>query len=266
VQDRTLQGLLTLRRDGNWGSTYDNAQALAALMAYSKQQPTPPQFKAIAKISNKTLVSQTFAGYQKPSINQTVPMAELSRGRQELVLQKTGEGTLHYLTAYRYQPQGNQPGRLNGLRVTRTIQSANQNKVLQRTGLIPPVQPISLTVGEVFDIGLEVIADHPVDHVIITDPLPAGLEAVDATFQTSTPYFQTKGDSWQIDYQTIYKDKIVAYGDHLDAGVYTIHYLVRSVTPGTFQWPGAEVHLQYAPEEFGRTSTSELKAIMSGGH
>jgi alpha-2-macroglobulin len=263
VQDRTLQGLLTLRRDGNWGSTYDNAQALAALVAYSKQQPTPPQFKAIAQLSNKTLVSQTFAGYQKPSISQTVPMAELPRGRQELVLQKTGEGTLHYLTAYRYQPQGNQPGRLNGLRVTRTIQPANQNKVLQRTGLTPPTQPISLTVGEVFDIGLEVIADHPVDHVIITDPLPAGLEAVDATFQTSTPYFQAKGDRWQIDYQTIYKDKIVAYGDRLDAGVYTIHYLVRSVTPGTFQWPGAEVHLQYAPEEFGRTSTSELKAIAS---
>jgi alpha-2-macroglobulin len=266
VQDRALQGLLTLRREGTWGSTYDNAQALAALVDYGKQQPIPPNFKAIAQLSNKTLVSQTFAGYQKTSIDQTVPMAELPRGQNDLVLQKTGEGTLHYLTAYRYQPQGNQPGRLNGLRVTRIIQPANQNKVLQRTGLTPPAQPISLTVGEVFDIGLEVIADHPVDHVIITDPLPAGLEAVDTTFQTSTPYFQTKGDHWQIDYQTIYKDKIVAYGDHLDAGVYTIHYLVRSVTPGTFQWPGAEVHLQYAPEEFGRSSTSELKASAPEGH
>jgi alpha-2-macroglobulin len=116
-------------------------------------------------------------------------------------------------------------------------------------------------VGEVFDIGLEVIADHPVDHVVITDPLPAGLEAIDTTFQTSTPYFQAKSDPWQIDYQTIYKDKIVAYGDRLEAGVYTIHYLVRSVTPGTFQWPGAEVHLQYAPEEFGRSSLSQLKNI-----
>jgi alpha-2-macroglobulin len=259
LQDRALQGLLTLRRKGTWGSSYDNAQAFAALVSYNKQQPTPPQFDAIAQLSNKTLVSQTFTGYQKPSITKTVPMAELPHGKQDLVLKKTGKGTLHYLTAYRYQPQGDQPGRFNGLRITRTVKPANQNKVLQRTGLTPPTQPLSLNVGEVFDIGLEVIADHPIDHVVITDPLPAGFEAVDTTFQTSTPYFQSKGDAWQIDYQTIYKDKIVAYGDQLEAGVYTIHYLVRSVTPGTFQWPGAEVHLQYAPEEFGRTSSSQLR-------
>ncbi|WP_369010516.1 hypothetical protein [Nostoc favosum] len=37
-----------------------------------------------------------------------------------------------------------------------------------------------------------------------------------------------------------------------------MHYLVRSVTPGTFSWPGAEVRLQYAPEEFGRTAESTL--------
>jgi uncharacterized protein YfaS (alpha-2-macroglobulin family) len=97
-----------------------------------------------------------------------------------------------------------------------------------------------------------------VDHLVITDPLPAGLEAVDATFQTSTQYYQARRDSWQIDYQTIYKDRVVAYADHLAAGVYSFHYLVRSVTPGTYAWPGAEVHLQYAPEEFGRTASSTL--------
>ncbi|WP_371357491.1 hypothetical protein, partial [Hydrocoleum sp. CS-953] len=36
------------------------------------------------------------------------------------------------------------------------------------------------------------------------------------------------------------------------------HYLVRSVTPGTFIWPGAEARLQYAPEEFGRSATTTL--------
>jgi hypothetical protein len=35
-------------------------------------------------------------------------------------------------------------------------------------------------------------------------------------------------------------------------------HLVRSVTPGTFLYPGAQVHLQYEPEEFGRTADSTL--------
>jgi uncharacterized protein YfaS (alpha-2-macroglobulin family) len=113
----------------------------------------------------------------------------------------------------------------------------------------------------VFDIGLEIISDRPVEHVVIKDPLPAGFEAVDTSFQTATPYFQAQQDSWQINYQTNYRDRVVAYADHLEAGVYNLHYLVRSVTPGTFLWPGAEVHLQYAPEEFGRSASSQLMVV-----
>ena len=83
--------------------------------------------------------------------------------------------------------------------------------------------------------------------------------------------FPAQQDSWQIGYQQIYRDKVVAYGaprsgslrDRLNAGVYSLHYLVRSVTPGTFEWPGAEVHLQYAPEEFGRSASSSLE-VLSG--
>ena len=74
---------------------------------------------------------------------------------------------------------------------------------------------------------------------------------------------QAQPDSWQIGHQQIYRDKVVAYGDSLDAGVYSLHYLVRSVTPDTFEWPGAQVHLQYAPEEFGRSASSYLE-VMSG--
>ena len=94
--------------------------------------------------------------------------------------------------------------------------------------------------------------------VIVTDPLPAGLEAIDAGFQTSTKYFQASSDDWQINYQQIYRDRVLAFAQHLPAGVYAVHYLVRSVTPGIFAWPGAEVSLQYAPEEFGRTASSRL--------
>jgi uncharacterized protein YfaS (alpha-2-macroglobulin family) len=106
--------------------------------------------------------------------------------------------------------------------------------------------------------GLELIVDHRVNHVMIEDPLPAGMEAIDSGFQISNQAVQAQADSWQIDYQTIYKDRIFAYADNLEPGVYQLHYLVRSVTPGEFLWPGAKAHLQYAPEEFGRTTSSTL--------
>ncbi|WP_448571032.1 alpha-2-macroglobulin family protein [Trichothermofontia sp.] len=257
--DRLLQGLLNQQREGTWGNSYDTASALSALVAYSQTQATPPNFTATARLDRKTLLEAAFQGYRQPNASVSVPMAGLPKGKHNLQLQKTGEGTLHYLVAYRYRLEGNPPGRLNGLRVSRSLHPANDKKVLQQFGLFAPNQPLALPPGQVFDVGVEVITDHPVDHVLITDPLPAGLEAIDASFQTSTPFFQAQADSWQITYQTIHRDRVMAYADHLEPGVYALHYLVRSVTPGTFLWPGTEAHLKYAPEEFGRAAAATLK-------
>ncbi len=258
VIDRLLQSLLGLRRDGTWQNTYNNAQALTALVEYSQLQPTPPNFVATVKLAGKQLGKHQFVGNRNPSFDIKVPMDKLPRGRHDLLLQKSGKDSLHYLLAYRYRLQGKQPGRFNGLRVTREIRKANAEKVLQKVGLYAFDKPFSTKTGEVFDIGLEIITDHPVDHIIVTDPLPAGFEAVDRSFQTTTAALQAQADSWQLGYKIIYRDRIVAYGDHLEPGVYSLHYLVRSVTPGAFTYPGSQVHLQYAPEEFGRAAESTL--------
>ncbi|MDX2100169.1 MAG: alpha-2-macroglobulin [Leptolyngbyaceae cyanobacterium bins.59] len=255
---RLVQGLLTLRRNGTWQTSADNAKALSALVDYLQLQPTPPNFNATVQLAGKALTSTRFQGYDRTSQEVQVPMKDLPQGRRELTLQKSGQGTLHYQVAYRYRLAGNPPGRFNGLRVVREIRSANETNVLRRFGMYPSDEALTVNPGEVFEISLEVTTDHPVDHVVMTDPLPAGLEAVDTTFQTSTPALRARSDSWEIDYQTIHRDRVVAYSDRLEPGVYSLRYLVRSVTPGTYSWPGSEAHLQYAPEEFGRSASSTV--------
>jgi hypothetical protein len=42
-------------------------------------------------------------------------MDKLPRCRHDLLLQKFGKGNLHYLAAYRYHLQGNQPIRFKSL-------------------------------------------------------------------------------------------------------------------------------------------------------
>ena len=258
--DRTLKGLLALRgSDGVWHNRFDNTAALMALVDYSQIEPTPPSFAATAQLAAEEIGAARFEGYDNSTQTITVPMAELPLGENVLALEKEGDGTLHYITAYRYSLPGPQPGRLNGLRITREIRPANQEDVLQRIGLVAPEKPLEVEAGQVFDIGLEIIADRPVTHLVINDPIPAGFEAVDTSFQTSGTYHQAASDSWQIDLQTIHKDRVTAYANQLNAGVYQMHYLVRSVTPGSFAWPGAEARLEYAPEEFGRSASSQLE-------
>ncbi|MEL6553235.1 MAG: Ig-like domain-containing protein [Cyanobacteria bacterium J06621_11] len=256
---RLVQSLLAERREGTWAGTYNNAQALTALVSYAQRLPNPPNFETTVQVGSQTVSTNAFEGYEAASADVTIPMSDLPQGDSELQLQKAGSGELHYVSAYRYRPAGNPSGRLNGLRVTREVRSAGQSEVLHRFGLQPLDAPVTFPVGQVFDVGIEIIADRPVDHVIITDSLPAGLEAVDTTFQTATGAVQAQQDSWEIDYQKIYRDRILAYADHLDVGVYKLHYLVRSVTPGTFGWPGASASLQYASEEFGRTTAATLE-------
>ncbi|PZR57973.1 MAG: hypothetical protein DLM50_04445 [Candidatus Meridianibacter frigidus] len=240
----------------SFADTYDAAQRVTALADYARSQPRNPNFTASATAGSTILAQGKFTGYRDPSKRFMLTGSALQKN-PTLKLQKTGTGTLRYSLVYSYKLPVDAPGMLNGLRVTRMVRAANEAPVLVTAGL-SHAAGATLSAGAVYDVEIELIADHPVDHVLITDPLPSGLEAVDSAFATSVPTVQTPGDSWEIDYQTIYKDRIVAFADHLGAGLYQFHYLVRSVTPGRFRWPGAEAHLQYAPEEFARTAASLL--------
>ena len=93
---------------------------------------------------------------------------------------------------------------------------------------------------------------------MIEDPLPAGMEAVDVSFATTSTTAAARGDSWTIGYQQIHHDRIEAFADRLGPGIYELHYLVRTVTPGTFAWPGAQARLADRPEEFGRSAATTL--------
>ncbi len=256
--DKLVQSLLNLRRQGTWGSTYNNAEALTALAEYAAIEPTPENLQVQIKLGGKELGTTQFTGFQNSSFNLNLPMSELPPGKNYLMIQTSGQGKLNYWISYEYRLEGNQPGRLNGLRIERQIKRVNESEVLKKMGLTPEETPLEVQPGQVFEIGLEIITDHPVNQVLITDPLPAGFEAIDSRFNTSNSALQAQTDSWEITAQTIYSDRIFAYADSLQPGVYQLHYLVRSVTPGEFIWPGAKAYLQQTPEEFGRSASSSL--------
>ncbi|MGB3535024.1 MAG: Ig-like domain-containing protein [Microcoleaceae cyanobacterium] len=256
--DKLLQSLLDSRRNGMWNNGYDNAAALTALVAYAETESIPENLAVEVQLGTQQLGSFQLNGTDNTSWNLTLLLKELPPGKNNLVITPFSDEKLNYAIAFNYRLAGNQPGRFNGLRVDRNVRLANDNQVLENMGLSTQETPFKVLPGQVFDIGLELIVDRRVNHVMIVDPLPAGMEVVDTSFEISNQAVQAQADSWQIDYQTIYKDRIFAYADTLEPGVYQLHYLVRSVTAGEFLWPGTKAHLQYAPEEFGRATSSIL--------
>ena len=116
---------------------------------------------------------------------------------------------------------------------------------------LPAVTPVTLGASKVYDIGVRVIVDHPVDRLVIEDPLPAGFEAVDASFRTTSTAVTAQADSWAIDSQTIYRDKVVSFAAaprprHLR------HALPRALgNPRHVPLAGSPAYLQDAPEQLG---------------
>jgi uncharacterized protein YfaS (alpha-2-macroglobulin family) len=255
-QDRALRALVAQSCRCGWPALSDTAAALAAIAAYSAQTQ-PPNFTVAISVDGKTVATGGPFNYAAATRTFTLPM--LSRGSHALVLRKSGSGVLHYVVSYTYKLGANAPGRLSGLRVTRTIHPANQSTVLATVDIAPQSDPLQLPAGNVYDIGIQIAVDHPVDRVVITDPLPAGFEALDTSFQTTASYYQPLTQAWQIDYQQVYQDRVTAYAQHLDPGVYVLHYLARSVTPGEYIWPGANAYLLDAPEQFGRSAFRSVK-------
>jgi uncharacterized protein YfaS (alpha-2-macroglobulin family) len=257
--DRAVRSLLELRKNGQWGCACDDAEALNALVLYAGLDATPPDFVATAQLpttASRTL-RETFQGYARTTASTTVPLDDLRRGAGRVVLAKRGTGTLHYVVAFRYPVPSEGPGVYSGIRIDRYVRAANATAILAGFGLATPSGPVTLAPAHVYDIEDRIVTDHPLDGLVVTDPLPAGLEAVDQTFRTATKYF-TSDDAWDVDYQTIERDRVLSFAHHLEAGVYAIHYLARTVTPGTFAWPAATAQLQREPEEFGRTASAQL--------
>ncbi len=248
---RLVQGLLDLRQNGTWGSTYATGAAWLALGAYRDAQP-PRNATVTVQVAGQKFTANLQG--DRP-FQQTI--SELSPGRQALRLQTQGNIPLHYTVVYRYTPK-EAPGRLEGLRIARIVTPAGQAKPLQQH-FLSPVPALELKTGDVVDVGLEIAADRPLTHLQIEDWLPAGLEAVDRSFAIANPAVTAQPSAWQIQHQEIRGDRVRGYAERLEPGAYEFHYLARAVTPGTYQWPGATVTARHAPETFGRTVAGQLQ-------
>ncbi|MBC5811306.1 MAG: Ig-like domain-containing protein [Candidatus Eremiobacteraeota bacterium] len=260
--DNAVRSLLASRgKNGRWLCACDDAEALNALVAYAFSPAGRPRDFGVDVVAGALNRHADLMGTSHSAQNFTYALGpgDVPAGKTSVALTKHGDGTLHYDVALRYRAPDAQGGVYSGIRIDRRVHLPNDPAIVAQFGLAQVAPDAThVTAGRVYEIEDRITSDHALDNVVIVDPLAAGLEAVDTSFKTATQYFQARSDSWQIDYQAVYKDRVLSFARRLPAGVYAVRYLVRTVTPGSFSWPGATVSMQFAPEEFGRTASSRL--------
>jgi alpha-2-macroglobulin len=254
--------LVNQRKAGRWHSTQENFYVFYALHDFYRLfENVRPDFKAELSLAGRTILKEAFASVQKTAAG-SLPLTEVKAGKEiPLRIAKTGEGTLYYGVRLTYAPKRALTARDEGFAVYKTITTTDGKPLGE------------IKAGQLVLVTLQVLAPQESLYVVVDDPLPAGFEAVNPTFETESEEQQRKLDGiaaaanesdywWEgFNHIEMRDNRIALFADSLLAGVHTHRYLARALTPGTFTLPGSKAEQMYAPERFGRNDERTIKIV-----
>ena len=274
VQDapirQMVRWMMEVRKNGRWGNTQENAYAMASLVSYYRRyESTVPDFRAVVALGPQELAREEFRGRSTESTTKTIPMTDLlAKGRpgteQPLTFTREGSGTLFYTTRLRYAAdQLFQDGLDQGIRIERTYAPFLENASASS----------SYKAGDLVRVTLRFLLTKERRYVAVTDPLPAGFEAVESWFATTAASLAERQDNqgevsqswfawWQrggFDHVERHDDRIQLFATRLSEGTHEFSYIVRATTAGVFRTAPARAEEMYEPEVFGRTATTTIE-------
>ncbi|MEW6358755.1 MAG: MG2 domain-containing protein [Planctomycetota bacterium] len=251
---RVVDSLMRGRKHGRWMSTQENAFCLLALADYVVQREgDAPDFTAVVKAGNRVLGEKRFASRKEPVLCATLSMAEAMEAGGAFRLEKEGKGTLFYRIRTRFLPvKTERPPVDRGIRIIRQYQpfAPGRGTVSQE-----------FEAGELIKVHLMVTTGAPRHYVVIDDPLPAGLEAVDASFATTGADVLSalrQGGWSHFNHIEQQDDRVLLFADWLPAGVHEHTYIARATTPGRFALPAARAEEMYTPTTCGESESTHI--------
>ena len=272
-----VRWLMSVRKNGRWGNTQENAHAMQALVSYYRKfEPEAPDFRAMVRLGDQELLKEEFRGRSAESTTKQIPLAEIASGpaagtTRPLTFTREGTGTLYYTTRLRYAADALfQDGLDSGFRIERKYEPFMENG----TGRAR----LTYQAGDLVRVTLTFRLTKERRFVAVTDPLPAGFEAVESWFATTARELAAQQDSqtsdrgeedrddWQnwwrsggFDHIERHDDRVQLFATRLSEGVHTFSYIARATTAGSFRTAPARAEEMYTPEVFGRTATTVIE-------
>ena len=243
-------------RDGSWRGTHESAWGLRALVAYfAQREASRPDLRATVTLGTRELGRAVLAG-SRAKANLSVPMRELPTTGEPLTFDKQGSGALHYAMrlVYAASELPTLPSE-RGFFVERSYERIDPAQLASgNTGGEPAT---SAVVGDYVRVTLRLAVPAARRFVLISDPLPAGLEPVDLNLATEV---SAAGSALEHgarhDHRELRDDRAVFAIDDLPPGLYRYTYLARASSVGSFVAPPTRVEEMYHPETQGLTAAS----------
>ena len=254
---------------GRWDNTQDNMFCLQALVDYSRTyERDNPQMTVQAYLDDTLIGQAQFASITAPVTELQRPIQASDPGQSAtLTVKREGQGRLYTTTRLTYAPSQLTMTPVNaGMTVVReySVERDGQWQLLSN--------PVALKQGELVRVDLYVSLPAARNFVVVNDPVPGGLEAVNRDLATASivdaektthsfatdsvwhqhgDWFDFGYSRWSFYHQELRHHAVRFYSDYLPAGRYHLSYVAQAIAPGTFTALPTRVEEMYAPETHG---------------
>jgi uncharacterized protein YfaS (alpha-2-macroglobulin family) len=256
--------LVARQRSGPRLSTQDSLFVFYALNDfYSEVEGVQAGFQGKVILGGKTVLEGAFGRGGDAFRKADVRLSELGVQAGDSLpfkAEKQGDGILYYGVRMAYAPRGVLPPRDEGVAVLKRLESLDGK----------PLEDVPA--GALVVVTLDIAVPQECLFVVVDDPLPAGLEAVNPRYLTESAETQRileasldESEPWWrgFNHFELRDDRVLLFADSLAAGVHRHHYLARAVSLGDFITPGTSAGEMYAPEVFGRSPEKTTRVVRS---
>ncbi len=248
---KTVRYLMLNRFGGYWRTTQETAQTIIALTDYLAQSGELTQnFAYTVSVDGKDFGKQAIDA--KNLTQQQNISLRLEPGTHQVQISRSGQGRVYYATALTYYV---------GSTAVVGAQTSLDGPVVRREYLDPQSdKPLtSFNVGDIVRVKLTLDLPREGWYMMVTDPLPAGFEAINYSLNTSGVDPTSVGKfKFYWSHPDLRDDRAVFFSTYLWKGKHVYAYLIRATSSGTFRALPAEAVPMYEPDVFGRSASAEF--------
>jgi uncharacterized protein YfaS (alpha-2-macroglobulin family) len=218
--------------------------ALHALAAFAESEPSAAAMIPIEVSLGGRRHASTELTQSSRVQRIVIPASELPNEGSvaELRLSTSSNARIRYSARLRYVLRRDaQHAESQGYRVERQLLDAETGR--------PVTTP---RVGQLLRVRLRIHADEDQQQVALVDRLPAGLEPVDTSLETSQRSANVSDSTWSWVWREIHDERVSFFANHLSAGTHEAEYLARATRSGEFVRPAASAEAMYDPRIWGR--------------
>jgi uncharacterized protein YfaS (alpha-2-macroglobulin family) len=257
-------------RRTHFENTQENVFCLNALVDYANRFETErPDMRIAITLDNEPLGRTSFRAFTDPAVTLGRALNGSDPGRRATMsIAKDGPGRLYYAARIAYDLKRDNAERINaGIEIRRGY-AVERNGRWQRL-----TSPLRIARGEIVRVDVFVSVPGARHFVVVDDPVPGGLEPVNADLATTSLVDAAKADhgfaagSWYftrdswIDYGAYFAsfyhkelrfDAARFYADYLPPGNYHLSYTAQAIAVGEFAAPSVRAEEMYHPDVYGR--------------